>query len=114
MAHTHDSLDLFCRLRQQHGLRKDAKNGQPVAFVGLQFFLRCDQAAIPGNSTELLEDVGVHKYSVWPAVSRRRATPLSSVVPRRTNVNPCWMSCRRAGAQIILNLQPDRHLQTTG
>ena len=61
MAHTHDPLDLFRGSGQQHSLRNDAKIRQPVTLVGLQFFLRCDQAAISGDGAELLKDAGVHE-----------------------------------------------------
>ena len=63
MAHTHDPLDLFCGTGQQHSQRNDAKIRQPIALVGLQFFLRCNQAAVAGDGAKLLEDVGVQNYS---------------------------------------------------
>ncbi len=55
-------LDLFRGLRQQHRLRNDPEIRQPVTLVGFQFVLRCDQAAIPGDGAEFLEDAGVHEY----------------------------------------------------
>jgi hypothetical protein len=64
MAHPHDPLDLFRGSGQQHRLRNDAKIRQPVTLVGLQFFLRCDQAAVSRDGTELLEDADVHGYSI--------------------------------------------------
>ena len=62
MAHTHDSLDLFRGSGQQHSLRHDTEIRQPVTLVGLQFFLRRDQASIPGDGAELLKDAGVHEH----------------------------------------------------
>jgi hypothetical protein len=64
MTHPHDPLDLFRGSGQQHSLRNDAKIRQPVTLVGLQFFLRCDQAAVSRDGTELLEDADVHGYSI--------------------------------------------------
>jgi hypothetical protein len=64
VAHTHDCLDLFCRAGQQHSLGKDAKIRQPVALISLQFFLRCDQAAVAGDGAELLKNAGIHEVLV--------------------------------------------------
>jgi hypothetical protein len=56
-------LDLLRGSRQQHSPWNDTKIRQPVTLVGLQFFLRCNQAAISGDGAELLKDAGVHEYS---------------------------------------------------
>src|SRR4029077_10239629 len=93
MANTHDPLDLFHGARQQHSLRNDAEIRQPVTLVGLQFFLRCDQAAVPSDGAELLENAGFHEDSVWPAASPEAGTPGTRVVPQYTNVKPCGMNC---------------------
>jgi len=64
MAQTDDPLDLFSGTGKQYRLGNDAEIRKPVTLVGLQFFLRCNQAALPGDGAELLKDAGVHEYSV--------------------------------------------------
>src|ERR1700674_3346802 len=91
MANTHDSLDLFGRSGQQHSLRHNAEIRQPVTLVGLQFFLRSDQASVPGDDAELLEDAGVHEFLLLglPAPFPGRGLPgrqRSASVPKRQTV----------------------------
>ena len=66
MAHPYDSLDLLCGAGQQHGLRDDAKICQPITLVSLQFFPRCDQAAVPGDGAEFLESNRAAPPSQFP------------------------------------------------
>src|SRR5271165_1886489 len=91
MANTYDSLDLFRRSGQQHSLRHNAEIRQPVTLVGLQFFLRRDQASIPDYGAELLEDAGVHEFLLLglPAPFSGRGLPgrkRSALVPKRQTV----------------------------
>jgi hypothetical protein len=100
MAHSQDRLDLFRRSGQQHSLRNDAEIRQPIALIGLQFFLRCDQATVSADGAEFLEDAGVHEISVWAAASRGAATPGEQrsawVHKRQTRVGREVGSCGRA------------------
>ena len=90
MAHSHDPLDLFRGSGQQHSLRNDAKIRQPVTLVGLQFFLRCDQASVSDDDAEFLEDARVHGIQFWPAASLGSGHPgkqgSASVHKRQTKV----------------------------
>src|SRR5271157_1768640 len=91
MANTYDSLDLFRRSGQQHSLRHNAEIRQPITLVGLQFFLRRDQASIPDDGAELLEDAGVHEFLLLrlPAPFPGRGLPgrqRSALVPKRQTV----------------------------
>src|SRR6202048_388952 len=90
MAHNHDPLDLFRGSGQRHTLRSDAKIRQPVTLVGLQFFLRCDQAAVAGDGAELLENAGVHELlglvRCFPGSGLLHKQPSASVLKRQSAV----------------------------
>jgi hypothetical protein len=57
MADADDPLHLFRRHGQQHGQRRDAKVGQPVALVGAQLGVFGDQTPTK-DGAELAEDAG--------------------------------------------------------
>ena len=88
MANPQDLLDLLRRPGQEHGLRNHTEIRQPVTLIGFQFFLRCDQATVPRDGAELLEDTDVHEYSVWPAASGGAGSQKKSLVPLLANVKP--------------------------
>ena len=57
MADAHDRLHLLRRSRQEHGARHHAEVCQAVAFIGMQIDGEGKQSALPGNRTQLLEDL---------------------------------------------------------
>src|SRR2546429_9809462 len=73
MAQTHYGLNLRGRRRKQDRAGQYAEIRKAVAFVGVQFLRRADEATVADDRAEFVEDAKVHKQELtrWAAKPRR-------------------------------------------
>jgi len=60
MANPQDRLHLFSGIGQQNRVWHHAKIGEPIAFIGMEFFWGGDQTAVTNNRAQLSNNAGVH------------------------------------------------------
>ena len=99
MAHPHNRLNLLGVRWKQNREGHDAKIGQSVAFVGVKFFGRRNQAMCSDDGAEFLKNAGVHgRLSGIEKLSPAAGVPQSSLPHQCTNVKPCGMNCGKTYA----------------
>jgi hypothetical protein len=79
MAEADDGLDLLGGVRQKNGFRKDAKVGEAVAFVGVEFFGGSDETARANEGAEFGEEGGVHGEKDSTGIREEEDAPEESV-----------------------------------